>query len=180
MEDNWYVSDGIEVEYDFDRDVIKWNLERGFLDKPFSLEKEMGYLLSETLESLDWNEIKNLLLLSFSMLDDEVMDEAVSDDLVDVETHDDFARWLCKYFQREGFNNIDYCDIATDIGVFSTGGMAKQGLTKKNINEIRKAVMDKNNAKKPGDVDEHGKQRKGADFVPPEEVIERILEDAKL
>ena len=55
-----YVSDGTDIGYDFDSDVISWNQERGFLDKEFNLEKEMGYLLSETLESLDWNEIRNL------------------------------------------------------------------------------------------------------------------------
>ena len=131
--------------------------------------------------------MKSLMLLAFSMLDTETLgvvyegySDNIDDDLVDVETHDDFARWMVKYFLRDGYNNIDYCDMITDLEVFGVGGRAKMKLDKFNINEIRKAVMDKNHAKKPGDVDEHGKQRKGADFVPPEEVIERILEDAKL
>ncbi len=183
MENKGYVSDGTDIGYDFDSDVIKWNQERGFLDKEFSLERDTGYLISEVLEALNWDEMRSLMLLSFSMLDTDTLDEVegtskgnIDDDLVDVENHDDFARWMVKYFLKEDYNNVDYCDLITDLEVFGVGGRAKIGLNKDNINEIRKAVMDKNNAKKPGDVDDHGKQRKGADFTPPEEVIERILE----
>ncbi len=184
MNDKGYVSDGTDIGYDFDSDVIKWNQERGFLDKEFSLERDTGYLISEVLEALNWDEMRSLMLLAFSMLDTDTLDEVegtskgnIDDDLVDVENHDDFARWMVKYFLKEDYNNVDYCDLITDLEVFGVGGRAKIGLNKDNINEIRKAVMDKNNAKKPGDVDKHGKQRKGADFTPPEEVIEKILEN---
>ncbi|MCK5538729.1 MAG: hypothetical protein KAI79_18030 [Bacteroidales bacterium] len=172
-------------QYNFDTDVIQWNKDRGFLDKPFSLEKDTGYLISEVLEALAWDEMKSLMQIAFSMLDTESMSEAkdgygnIDDDLADVQNHDDFARWMVKYFLREDYDNTDYCDLITDLEVFGVGGRAKIGLNENNINAIRKAVMDKNNAKKPGDVDEHGKQRKGADFTPPEEVIESILESIK-
>ena len=127
--------------------------------------------------------MKNFMLIAFSMLDTDDMNEGIEglidDDLVEVETHDDFARWMVKYLMRKDFDNVAYCDLITDLEVFGVGGRAKIGLNKDYINEIRKAVMDKNNAKKPGDIDEHGKQRKGADFTPPEEVIESILEKIK-
>ena len=164
-------------DYNFDKDVIQWNKDRGFLDKPFNLEKDTGYLVSEVLEALDWESIKNMLLLTMHITESDEVTGEQEDELIEVENHDDFARWLCKYFTRDDYDNVDYCDMITDLEVFGVGGRAKIGLNEQNINDIREAVMLKNNSKKPGDVDEHGKQRKGADFTPPEEVIEKILEE---
>ena len=158
--------------YNFDSDVINWNGERGFLDKPFNLSKETGYLISEVLESLDWDNIKNTMLIAFQMLD---VEEEMHEALVDVENHDDFARWLCKYNLREDYNKVDYCDMITDLEVFGVGGRRKMGIDEDGINDIRKAVMDKNHTKKPGDVDEHGKQMKGTEWTEPEVIIEGIL-----
>lgn len=174
--------------YNFDKDVIKWNNERGFFDKPFSLDKEIGYILSEILEALDWSLIRDIFIDNLrKILEEEEKSSAYWDNefksgvaelresLNNCHTHDDFARWLVKYFKKDEFDEIDYCDMVTDMEVFSVGGRGKLNLNAKHINKIRKAVMDKNHTKKPGDVDEHGKQRKGDAWTEPEIVIEEIL-----
>ena len=164
------------MKYNFDEDVIEWNKERGFLDKEFNLEKDTGYLVSEVLEALDWESIKNMLMMTFHMTEADESTAELEDELASVENHDDFARWLCKHYTRDGYDNVDYCDMITDLEVFGVGGRAKIGLKEKDISDIRLAVMTKNHSKKPGDVDEHGKQRKGAAFTPPEDVIKGILD----
>jgi len=172
--------------YDFDTDVLNWNKERNFIkDKPsFDLEKDMGYIMSEVLESIFWEDLLNYFIkgINASLEQRERLSESeiknyenVLNEYKKIKNHDDAARFIMKIFLKPKFSKVDYVDLITDIEIFGVGGRGKIGMTKDEINLARAAVMNKNHSKKPGDVDEHGKQRKGSNWTPPEEVIEKIL-----
>ena len=176
-------------KYDFDTDTVEWNKERGFIkEKPsFNIEKEMGYIFSETLEAIHWKDILDYFIKGIQSDLDKLPKGVPAGEAEGYEkyifayskvrNHDDAARFIMQHFLKKSFDRTDYIDLVTDIEVFGVGGRGKIGMTVDEINAARKAVMDKNHSKKPGEVDEHGKQMKGTDWTPPEVVIDKIVAD---
>jgi hypothetical protein len=73
--------------------------------------------------------------------------------------------------------DVDRLDKHLDSIVYNFGSIFKLGLSPQQAIKALSIVCDANLTKLSAGQDEHGKQRKPADFVPPEKRLQAILDE---
>jgi len=147
--------------------VLKFNKDRGLLAKGFDYDREAGFLMSESLELIKWQDMESALVTPENRY---ACDYA--------ENHDEFASNLVGRYKIEGESDLDrqvkYVDTFIDQFIFGAGGCMKMGIPMGSIIEMMHIVCDAN-LQKTGGVTEDGKQKKGSAFKSPDEQIREIL-----
>jgi hypothetical protein len=77
----------------------------------------------------------------------------------------------------EPLPDVDRLDKHLDSIVYNFGSIFKLGLSPQQAIKALSIVCDANLTKLSAGQDEHGKQRKPADFVPPEQRLQAILDE---
>jgi len=139
--------------------IYKFNKDRGLLDKGFDYDREAGFLLSE----------------SFELIDNEEMRD--DDGLLSL-TNDGYSSHLVTAYEVMDESDLDkavkFVDTFIDQFVFGSGGCMKMGLTLGTIEYLIHIVADAN-LQKTGGVDAEGKFSKGTAFKAPDEAIREVL-----
>ena len=95
-------------------------------------------------------------------------------------TPKEFSRYLMNTLAEVAelpLADVDRLDKHLDIIIFSFGSIFKLGLTPQQAIRALSIVCDANLQKLSAGQDEHGKQKKPADFIPPEERLQKILDE---
>jgi len=139
--------------------IFKFNNDRGLLDKGFNYNREAGFLLSE----------------SFELIDNEEMRD--DDGLLSL-TNDSYSSHLVTAYEITDESDIDkavkFVDTFIDQFVFGAGGCMKMGLPLGTIEQLIHIVANAN-LQKTGSVDAEGKFSKGTAFKAPDEAIREVL-----
>lgn len=141
--------------------IVKWNKDRGLLDKGFSEQREAAYIFEETLELLGYRgKVKE-----YSRM---IAREYLDNDLIRFTEGEDYHTTLD--ITRTPNTVEQNLDAFGDIIVFATGAMAKI-INTYNLNltvdEVLNKIMDAND-KKGRKVDAEGKVIKSEDFKQPD------------
>ena len=142
--------------------IYQLNKEAGLLDRPYSDAREAEFTIEESLEDFDTSYLAKKLL--------------ISEDATPKEISRTIVTGMC-IVPEDGIDPVKRFDKALDKLVFTYGDLFKQGFT---INQIARgldAVMNANLSKLSAPVDEHGKQTKPANFMPPEPLLELIVKE---
>ena len=142
--------------------IYQFNKEAGLLDRPYSDVREAEFTIEESLEDFDTSYLAKKLL--------------ISEDATPKEISRTIVTGMC-IVPEDGIDPVKRFDKALDKLVFTYGDLFKQGFT---INQIARgldAVMNANLSKLSAPVDEHGKQTKPANFMPPEPLLELIIKE---
>jgi hypothetical protein len=147
--------------------VYQWQSDAGNLDRPYDDFLECSFQIEEALEGLN--------LQKFSSYDEdygtdlskpEVTAKAISRNIVTVAT--------------EGLGtvpDVDRFDKHVDGFIYHIGSLGKLGLTVDQICRGILAVNQANYQKLNAKRDAHGKLGKPTDFVPPESLLQQILDE---
>jgi len=147
--------------------VKKFNDLRGLTAKGFNPVRENTFLLSEELETLDHEDMAYDLLGVLQLPSDF--------------SHDHFAKHLTEGYgltHSHTEHMVEYVDKVIDHWVFGIGGMIKMGMTPEQALECFQYVLEANELKPIGKVNNDGKQEKGNDFelVDPKHKIRKLIE----
>ena len=145
----------------FDK-IEEFNKKAGLLGKDFNDSKEAEYIIEEALEQFDTSYLAKKLL-------------------IDEDSHAKFVAraivtGMCK-LPDETIADVDRFDKILDVMFFSWGAALKLGVTSEQILEGLGVVADANLTKVLDPVlDEHGKVIKPKSFIPPEKLLQVILD----
>ena len=140
------------------KSIYKFNQEAGFLDKPIDIKLEASMSIEESLEPFSVVPIAELV-------NSHESPKAVSRELVAL---------------LEPLNStteVDLFDAYLDNIVINFGSIFKLGLTPQQAMKGLQIVATANMQKLGAGRDEHGKQRKPADFISPEPLLQLILSE---
>ena len=145
--------------------IYEFNKQAEFIDNGYDDRKEPAYIIEEALEGFNLEYMsKQLGLPSYSSPKD------VSRELIH----------SMAIVPEGGIADVDRFDKHLDTLVFTVGSMFKLGLNLSQIMRGLDIVMDANMTKLSAPVDEHGKQTKPSDFVSPEPLLQKILDERSL
>ena len=130
--------------------IHKWNKDAG-LSTSFDKSKEIAMLLEELYEALGIPEPKQAARLFVS-------ETNVRTDLLPV-------------------SEVNFLDALCDVEFILHGSKCKMGLTPQQDIASIEIVLSANMQKLHAGQDEHGKQKKPANFIPPEERLQKILDE---
>ena len=142
--------------------IYQFNKEAGLLDRPYSDAREAEFTIEESLEDFDTSYLAKKLHLLEDASPKTVSRAIVTGMCIDPEN---------------GIDPVKRLDKALDKLVFTYGDLFKQGFSIDQITRALDAVMNANLSKLSAPVDEHGKQTKPANFIPPEPLLELILKE---
>jgi len=138
------------------------------LDQGYDDLKEIAFSIEEMIEATDGTGI-NLIASALSKYTPEIRP-----------TPKDVSRsiaWLCYGGTAQEASDVDRLDKHLDSIVYNFGSIFKLGLTPQQALKALSIVCEANLQKLSAGQDEHGKQRKPEDFVPPETRLQAILDE---
>ena len=141
------------------KSVYDFNAKANLLDNGYNDFLECAFPIEEALEGLS-----DLPALASLLGTDDISPKALSRAIVGI-SHNGTS-----------VNDVDRLDKACDIIVFAIGSMAKLGLSIEQIEEALTVVTDANMQKLGMPKDSHGKLMKPMDFIPPETILQEILD----
>lgn len=141
--------------------IRQWNSDAGLLDKLYEDHKECSYQIEEALEGFS-----GLQKLAAKIASPDASPKQIS-------------RTITKLVQNQGGNipDVDRFDKHLDSIVYDFGSLFKLGLTSEQVMRGLAAVMNANQQKIGSPLDSEGKQTKPADFIPPEDILQQILDE---
>ena len=128
------------------------------LDQGYDDLKESAFSIEEMLEGFSLDVLGTLLL------EDDKSPKAIS-------------RKIMWHTNGISMTDVDRLDKHLDSIVYNFGSIFKLGLTPQQAIRALSVVCDANLQKLHAGQDEHGKQKKPADFIPPEERLQKILDE---
>ena len=147
--------------------VHDFNSRAGLLAFGYSDVRESAYPIEEMLEGF------NLGILADSLrhnADDFTQDSSPREVSLEI------IHQATSGFDAENMENVDRVDKHVDAIIYNFGSLFKLGLLPEHVEEAIMIVAMANLAKLTAGKDEHGKQLKPADFVPPEPQLLELLE----
>jgi predicted HAD superfamily Cof-like phosphohydrolase len=150
------------------KSIYKFNKDAGLLDEGYNPFLECSMSIEESLEQL------NTL---------EALAKVIYNDEMSIETSPKkIAREIVGLAYGETFSgatvdDVDLLDKHIDAIFINFGSVFKLGLSPQQAIKALSIVCDANLTKLSAGQDEHGKQRKPADFVPPEQRLQLILDE---
>ena len=138
------------------------------LDQGYDDLKESAFSIEEMLEGSDG---RGLDLLSSALSRFNTKQESTPKDISRTITYLLFGGTATEA------SDVDRLDKHLDSIVYNFGSIFKLGLTPQQAIKALSIVCDANLQKLSAGQDEHGKQKKPVDFVPPEERLKRILDE---
>jgi hypothetical protein len=159
------------------KSIYKFNLEckrpdgSCLLDQGYDDAKESAFSIEEMLEGFS-----NLHILAA-----QVMAENEEHGYYNY-TAKDISRGIIGLARMDGdvtesITDVDRLDKHLDSIVYNFGSIFKLGLSPQQALKALSIVCDANLTKLSAGQDEHGKQRKPVDFVPPEQRLQLILDE---
>jgi len=145
------------------KQIYNFNKDAGLLDTEYNAEREAAYPIEEALETFTTIELAAQL-----DMDPHSSPKDISRRIVDL-TIDSTDQSI-----------VNLVDKHLDIIVFSFGSLFKLGLSPQDALSALGIVMNTNTQKLRAGQDEHGKQRKPDDFIPPEEALTKFLSKRNL
>lgn len=145
--------------------IHKFNKEAGLLDKGYDDFRESSFQVEEALESFEMSSLIEKLGIDPSSSPKDVSREILRLCVSDTEK------------SGAAISDVDRLDKACDAVVFAVGSMSKLGLNPQQITKALNVVMHANLAKLHCPKDEFGKLTKTADFVGPEPLLQKILDE---
>lgn len=140
----------IKMNLNHIKGIHKWNKDAG-LSVSFDKSKEIAMLLEELYEAIGIPNPKQEAR-------EFVAEANKRKDLLPVE-------------------EVDFLDALCDIEFILHGSKCKMGLSPQQDIKSIETVLTANLQKLSAGQDEHGKQKKPADFIPPEERLQQILDE---
>lgn len=128
------------------------------LDQGYDDLKESAFSIEEMLEGF------SLDVLSTLLLEEDKSPKAIS-------------RKIMWHTNGINMTDVDRLDKHLDSIVYNFGSIFKLGLTPQQAIRALSVVCDTNLQKLHAGQDEHGKQRKPDGFIPPEERLQKILDE---
>ena len=156
------------------KEIWKFQSDAGLIEKGYDDFLESSFQIEEALEGF-----KNVELIYHALDNYNELSTSIEKDTS--RTIVQIAKEGCLN-SDSSFNipDVDRLDKACDAVVFAIGSMAKLGL---NPQQIQRALLVVNNANmqklKNKSVDEQGKLNKPKDFVNPEPLLQKILDERK-
>lgn len=148
------------------KSVYNFNKEAGLLDTGYSDERECAFPIEEALEGLDSIDYLYEILGGNNKWEVDPTPKNISRILVDIANTG-----------ANEISDVDRFDKHLDIIVFSLGSIFKLGLTPQQMMRGLQIVATANMQKLKAGKDEHGKQLKPVDFISPEPLLEKILQE---
>jgi hypothetical protein len=151
------------------KSIYKFNLEckrpdgSCLLDQGYDDAKESAFSIEEMLEGFNMQKFKTGDL-DFS---GDPTPKIMSRNIIAIATEG----------VLEPLPDVDRLDKHLDSIVYNFGSIFKLGLSPQQALKALSIVCDANLTKLSAGQDEHGKQRKPADFVPPEQRLQLILDE---
>lgn len=143
--------------------IYEYNKEKGLLDAGYSDKRECAFPIEEALEGFGY---LGHIARKIRAKDDSpkhisraIVNEASFGEQPTVQIFD-----------------VDRFDKHLDIIVYSFGSLFKLGLSPEQVLDGLRIVMEAN-LQKSNEVDEAGKNIKGADWSPPEAKLQKILDE---
>lgn len=147
------------------KEIYKFNKDAGLLARGYHDEKECAFPIEEALEGCSG------LAILFEQL-------GMNEELGDEVNAKDISRVIIDYaFVDEDIPDVDRFDKHLDTIVFAFGSIFKLGLTPQQAMKGLSVVMEANMQKLSAGQDEYGKQQKPEGFIPPEEKLQKILDE---
>lgn len=134
------------------------------LDQGYNDQKESAFSIEEMLEGFDNTELSQVLGYSETQSPKELSREIIER--------------ACS--TAEEISDVDRLDKHLDSIVYNFGSIFKLGLTPQEAIKALSIVADANLQKITAGQDEHGKQCKPENFIPPEAKLQKILDERKL
>ena len=128
------------------------------LDQGYDDLKESAFSIEEMLEGF------NLDVLATLLLEEDSSPKAISRKIM----------WHTNGVHME---DVDRLDKHLDSIVYNFGSIFKLGLTPQQAIKALSIVCNANLQKLTAGQDEHGKQKKPEGFIPPEEALQKILDE---
>ena len=141
------------------KQIYKFNQEAGLLAKGYNDDRECAFPIEEALEGFNTKELAYQL-----GCDDSASPKDISRAIIDLTINE------------ETLTDVDRLDKHLDTIIFAFGSIFKLGLSAQDAMTALGIVMDANMTKLAAGTDEHGKQMKPIDFVPPEARLQKILD----
>lgn len=143
--------------------IHKFNKDAGLLDNGYDDFLESSMLVEEALEGLVNNHKHTTIELHDQCTPKDLSRHIVSI-CIDQNTLGDIS-------------DVDRLDKACDTVIIAVGSMAKLGLNPQQITKALNTVMRYNNAKLGMPKDLYGKLTKPDSFIPPQEELQKLLNE---
>lgn len=147
------------------KEIYKFNKEAGLLARGYEDYRESSFPIEEALEGFSGLAILGEQLGMRPEIGDEMTAKDISRVILDYANVDDVL------------SDVDRFDKHLDTIVFAFGSIFKLGLTPQQALKGLSVVMAANMQKLTAGKDEHGKQMKPEGFIPPEEELQKILDE---
>ena len=149
------------MNLNFVKSIFQFNKEAGLIDRGYIDEKECAFPIEESLESLNITQLCDTLgSPGASPKDISRRIMALTTTPMDIEP-------------------VDRLDKHLDTIVYAFGSIFKLGLSPQQAAKALDIVMEANMTKLTAGQDEHGKQMKPEGFIPPEEKLQKLLDEVK-
>jgi len=142
------------------KQIHKFNQQAGLIEQGYNDLREAAFPIEEMLEGFDLTLFKEMLFMG---------EEEASPKLV--------SRKIMWHTSGHVIADVDRLDKHLDAIVFCFGSIFKLGLTPQQAIRALSIVADANMQKLTAGKDEHGKQMKPEGFIPPEEKLQKILDE---
>lgn len=149
--------------------IYEFNKKAGLIDQGYDDQRESAFSIEEMLEGF-----KDLPYLATRLHPDGEANEEnfnpkqISRQIIKLASMDN----------KDPIPTVDRVDKHIDSIVFNFGSLFKIGLNKFEAEKALEIVATANMQKLSAGKDEHGKQKKPANFVPPEEQLQKLLDKA--
>lgn len=143
--------------------IHKFNKDCGLLEKKYSDFLESSFQIEEALEGFD------LKSLTYKLIDQNCEEPASPKEI---------SREIALLCAKE-IADVDRLDKHLDSIVYNFGSLFKLGLTPQEAIKALTIVAEANMQKLTAGKDEHGKQKKPEGFIPPEDRLQKILDEVK-
>lgn len=147
----------IKQIYKFNQDC-KDSEGLSLLDKGYNDIKECAYSIEEMLEGY------NLDILATLLLEKDTSPKAISRKIM----------WHTNGIKN--MKDVDRLDKHLDAIIYNFGSIFKLGLTPQEALKALSIVCEANMQKLNAGQDEHGKQKKPDNFIPPEQKLQKLLD----
>jgi predicted HAD superfamily Cof-like phosphohydrolase len=142
------------------KQIHKFNQQAGLLEQGYDDLRECAFPVEEMLEKFDLTELQQVLLMG-----------------TEKASAKNVSRKIMWYTMGDEIADVDRLDKHLDAIVFCFGSIFKLGLTPQQAIKALSIVADANMQKLTAGKDSHGKQMKPEGFIPPEEKLQKILDE---
>lgn len=146
------------------KNIFKFNEKAGLISQGYNDLREAAFPIEEMLEGFSLNVLPALLAM-------------VPDD--GEHSPKNISRKIVWHTNGSMMTDVDRLDKHLDAIVFCFGSIFKLGLSPQQAIKALSVVADANMQKLTVGKDEFGKQMKPVNFIPPEEKLQKILDERK-